>query len=75
MKKKLWYAVSGSGQGRIFTAKPERDEHFKIWLGESVGCISTTFMIFESEGMAVPNLKWTDDPVGLTLSIEFDGID
>lgn len=67
---KLWYAVNGRGQGRIFTTKPERNDHWKLWEAESVGCISTTAMLLESEGLLVlPNLTWKDEPVELELSI------
>ena len=70
MVKKYWYAVSGKGQGRIFTTKPERDEHWKLWLAESVGCISMTIMLLESEGVIeLPNLTWKDEPVELEISI------
>lgn len=69
MTKKLWYAVSKKGQGRVFTTCPIRDEHFGIWLGESIGCISTTLMLFESDGLDLPAIKWNDDPVQIELSI------
>lgn len=67
---KIWYAVNGRGQGRVYTSLPERDNHFKVWLAESVGCISMTVMLFESNGeLVLPDLKWDDDPVELELSI------
>ena len=67
---RIWYAVNGKGQGRIFTSLPERDDHFKVWLAESVGCISMTVMMLESDGeLVLPDLKWDDDPVELELSI------
>lgn len=69
MKKKIFYAVSKRGQGRVFTTKPERDENFGVWLGESCGCISATFMLFEADGMEVPDIKWKDDPVEFEISI------
>ena len=68
--KTLWYAVSGKGQGRVFTTCPVRDEHFKIWLAESVGCISTLVWLMESEGFELPEMKWSDDPVELKLTLE-----
>lgn len=69
---KLYYAVSKGGQGRVFTSLPSRDEHFGLWTGESIGAISTTFMLFEAEGLIeVPDLKWSDDPVELELSLTF----
>lgn len=67
---KIWYAVNGRGQGRVYTSLPERDDHFKVWLAESVGCISMTVMMLESNGeLMLPDLKWDDDPVELELSI------
>lgn len=67
---KIWYAVNGRGQGRVYTSLPERDNHFKVWLAESVGCISMTVMMLESDGeLVLPDLKWDDDPVELELSI------
>lgn len=69
MKKKIYIATSKTGQMRVFTSVPERDQHFGIWCGDSVGCISMVFMLFESDGMHVPNQKWDDDPIELELSI------
>ena len=42
MKKEIivYYAVGGSGQGCIFTDKPERDGKRHIWLGQSFGAIN-----------------------------------
>jgi len=71
MEMKLWYAVNGKGQGRVFTTKPERDEHFKIWCAESVGCISMLVMMMEADGMELPDLKWSDEPVELKLSLSY----
>lgn len=71
MEKTLWYAVSGKGQGRIFTTYPVRDEHFRIWQAESVGCISTVVMLMESEGFDLPDMTWKDEPVKLTLSLDY----
>lgn len=71
MEMKLWYAVNGKGQGRVFTTKPERDEHFKVWLAESVGCISMLVMMMEADGMELPDLKWSDEPVELKLSLSY----
>lgn len=69
MKRSIWYAVSKSGQGRVFTTLPVRNPHWGIWEGESVGCISTLFMIFEADGLELPNLTFKDEPVELELSI------
>jgi hypothetical protein len=67
---KIYYAVNGKGQGRIFTSQPVRNDHWKLWEAESVGCVSMTAMLLESDGeMVLPDLKWDDDPVELELSI------
>ena len=69
--KKIWYAVSGTGQGRIYTSCPVRNEHWKLWEAESVGCVSMVVMLLESEGvLSLPNLTWDDEPVELELSIK-----
>ena len=68
---RIWYAVNGKGQGRIFTSLPIRENHFKIWLAESIGCISMTAMMMESEGeLELPELKWKDEPVEFELTIK-----
>jgi len=69
MKMTIWYAVNGKGQGRVFTSKPERDDHFKVWLAESVGCVSMMVMLMESDGFELPELKWSDEPVEMEISI------
>lgn len=67
---KIYYAVNGKGQGRIFTSKPVRNEHWTLWEAESVGCISMTAMLLESNGeLTLPTLTWKDDPIELELSI------
>ena len=73
MKKemKVWYAVSKTGQGRVFTSRPERNEHWGIWEGESMGFVTFLFMHMEAEGLEIPSLKWSDDPVQLMISLEY----
>lgn len=69
-KKVLWYAVNGNGGGKLFTSKPERNDHFKIWVGEMNATYSMTVLMFESEGFQLPELKWSDEPVRLVLTLE-----
>ena len=69
MDKDLWIAVSGTGQVGIFVEKPIRDNHFKCWQGRMVGCISMVVSLFESEGLEFPVLKWSDEPIKLSLSL------
>lgn len=72
--KKLWYAVNGSGQGCLFTTYPTRNEHFKIWRGEMISSYIRTVMQMESEGEAfrLPAIRWEDEPVQLSLTLEID---
>lgn len=74
MKKTIYLAANKSGQVRVFTTKPERDEKWGLWLGESVGCISTLFMLFEADGMQVPDLKFSDEPIKYSISIDEDDV-
>ena len=67
---KLYYAVSGTGQGMIFLGRPFRDEHFKVWQGQIVSCITMVVSLFEANGFHLPNLKWSDEPVQLELNLK-----
>lgn len=69
-KKKIWLACSKKGQVRAFTTYPIREEKLGVWLAESVGCISTLFMLFESDGIIeTPPLTWKDEPYAMEISI------
>ena len=70
-KKRIWLACSKKGQVRVFTSYPVRDDHWGIWCAESVGCISTLFMLFEADGLEIPPLKWSDSPVAMEISIDY----
>ena len=68
---KLWYAVSGRGQGNVYISRPERDEHFKIWKGRLEGCICSAVCLMDADGEAeLPRLTWDDEPVELELSLK-----
>lgn len=69
MEMKLWYAVSGTGQGAVFLAPPIRDEKRMKWIGNMEGCVSWTVYLMESRGFELPNIKWADEPVELQLLI------
>ena len=69
MDKDLWIAVSGTGQMCVFVDKPIRNNHFKYWDGCMVGCISMVVCLLESEGFEIPVLKWSDEPIKLSLSL------
>lgn len=66
----IWFAVNKHGQGRVFTSKPERDGHFGIWVGDTIGFVSSMVMWFEAEGFRIENMTWQDEPKKLTISIE-----
>lgn len=69
---KLYYAVSRSGQGYVFTEMPTRNEHFGIWCGEMYGFITSLIMYMEGEkGFSLPKIKWSDDPVEITLTASY----
>ena len=70
MKKKLWYAVSGSGKGCVFTTYPVRDDHYKVWKGEIVGMYCDIVCQFEAEGLlSLPVLSWKDEPIAIELKL------
>jgi hypothetical protein len=71
MVKDIFYAVSRKGQGRIFTTMPKREERLGVWVGESVGCISMLVMMMASEGFQMPRLTWDDNPVKLTIELNY----
>lgn len=67
---KAWYAVSGRGQGQIFTTKPERNSHFNIWTGHIEGCVSSMVCLMAAEGdVELPAITWKDEPVELEITI------
>jgi hypothetical protein len=70
MSMKIWYAVSGRGQGNVYTSCPVRNEHFKIWEGHIEGCISSVVCLLSVNGeLELPNLSWDNNPVELELSV------
>ena len=71
---KIYYAVNKSGQSVVFVSRPERNEHFNIWMGDMnaavthfIYCLETTF------GYELPNISWKDEPVELKISISKNG--
>lgn len=73
MEMKLWYAVSGTGQGSVFLAPPVRDEKRMKWIGHIEACVSWTVSLMESMGFSLPVLKWSDEPVEMQLSVKTIG--
>jgi len=67
--KSIWLASSRAGQLRVFTSPPDRDERLGVWLGQSMGCVSSLLMLMESEGMRLPEMKWTDEPVKIMIRL------
>lgn len=72
MKRKLYYAVDGIGQGRIFTTPPVRDEKRKAWIGDMLVGYTMALAQLESEGFLLPPLKWSDEPKSITLEITIE---
>ena len=70
MDKNLYYAVNGSGQGCVFTTFPVRDNHFKVWCGDQISCYTMAVSQMESDGLELPALKWSDEPIKIKLSAE-----
>lgn len=69
--KTLYYAVNGTGQGIVFISRPIRDDTKKIWLGDIVPCYMLAVTQMVSEGLFdLPLMKWSDEPVKLTLKID-----
>lgn len=69
MIKKLYYAVNGSGQGVVFVDPPYRDAKLKVWCGNMITFLSMAVMQMESEGLELPAIKWSDEPVELLMDI------
>lgn len=69
MRKELYYAVNGSGQGCVFTDVPQRDHKRNVWVGEMEGVYSLLVMQLESEGLELPLLKWGDDAVVINVDV------
>ena len=69
-KMPLWYAVDGRGRGLVFSECPMRDEKWRTWLGHTEGCVSQVVSLMESGGVSLPPLRWEDEPVRLTLTLE-----
>lgn len=66
----IWYAVSGRGQGNVFTTCPVRNPHFSLWQGRIEGCVSSLVSMMAAEGdLTLPVLTWDDEPVELELTI------
>ena len=67
MEKRIWYAVSMRGQGRVFTSKPERNELLGVWCGDSAGSVTMLVMMMEGEGFRLPDITWEDEPVEMKI--------
>ena len=67
----LYYAVSASGQGRIFAEMPSRDTDLNIWVGDCDGFFVLVVARMEACGFVLPKITWEDDPVILNLVLEY----
>lgn len=67
----LYYAVSASGQGRIFAEMPSRDTDLNIWVVDCDGFFVLVVARMEACGFVLPKITWEDDPVKLNLVLEY----
>lgn len=67
----LYYAVSASGQGRIFTEMPSRDPQLETWVGDSDGFLVLVVARMEALGFVLPKISWGDSPVELKLTLDY----
>ncbi len=65
----LWYAVNGSGQGRVFVTQPVRDERRRIWVG-GINLAALRFIDFlETDcSFPLPDITWKDESVQISIS-------
>ena len=69
----IFYAVNKSGQAKVFTTYPARDEHRNIWIGDiNVAVISFVDCIETVYGFKLPEISWKDEPVTITIRIGYD---
>lgn len=69
---KFYYAVNKNGQGRIFKDKPRRDTILEMWVGQYDGSVTMVVANMESLGFVLPKIKWSDEPVELTLLLAYE---
>ena len=67
----LYYAVSRSGQGRIFAELPIRDPQLETWVGDSDGFLVLVVARMEALGFVLPKISWDDTPVELILTLDY----
>lgn len=71
MKVRIWYCVSGSGQGMVFTSCPVRDDLRHVWVGHISSGVTRFVMWLETDcGYSLPPLSWHDEPVPIGINIE-----
>lgn len=70
MKINLWYAVNGSGQAKVFSTQPVRDEKRRVWLGEIHSAVLRFIDYLETVcGYELPDTTWKDEPVIIEMLI------
>ena len=70
MTIELYFAVSRSGQGRVFTTKPVRMEELGVWDGKAVGYLSMFMIMAEYNGFKLPDISWDDEPRKIIITVE-----
>lgn len=70
--KELYYAVSRRGRGGVFTSLPVRNEHFGLWEGKMETCYSSVISDMEADGLALPDISFSDEPVRMTITVSYE---
>lgn len=68
---KIYYVVSRSGQGSIIIGTPMRDTKNGLWWGQRDSSVTLVVARMEALGFVLPKITWDDEPVELTLSLDY----
>ena len=69
MTIEIYYAVNRSGQGRVFTSVPVKNDAIGVYSGDSAGNLTMFVMMMVSRGFKLPAITYDDEPVKLKISI------
>ena len=56
----------------MYTTKPVRESHRRVWLGRVEGIYCRLLMDMESRGYRLPSLTWDDEPVEVELTLSWE---
>lgn len=71
-KIKAWLAASKGGQLKIFDTKPERNDAFKIWVGNMTTSMMMFLLEMEGRGLELPRMTYDDEPKEISVELRFD---